>query len=450
MFERVLIANRGEIAIRIIRACRELGIRTVAVHSTADAESLHVKLADWAICIGNNASTASYLMIPSLIKAAEIFDVEAIHPGYGFLAEDANFAEVCESCRIKFIGPSPDSIRRMGEKSLARQTAQKAGVPVIPGSEGVVKDKEQALKVVDQIKYPVIIKASFGGGGRGMRVAHNEPTLLSALATAQAEAQNAFGSPDVYIEKYIDDPRHVEIQVLCDSHGNRIHIGERDCSIQRRHQKLIEEAPSPAVTYDLRKKMTRAALKLADAVGYENAGTIEFLVDKDGNFYFMEMNTRIQVEHTVTEQAYGIDLVKEQIRIAFGEKLSYDQKSIQQKAHSIECRVNAEDVSKGFSPSPGKVEFCAYPGGPGVRVDSHIYSGYQVPPYYDSMLAKVITWGRTRKDAITTMLRALDEFIIEGVKTTIPFHKRMISHSRFAEGKFGVGFCEEFLPGQKW
>ena len=450
MFERILIANRGEIAVRIIRACKELGIRTVAVHSLADADSLHVKLADSAICIGNNASIASYLHVPALIKAAEIFDVEAVHPGYGFLAEDANFAEVCESCRIKFIGPSAEAIRKMGEKSLARETAKKAGVPVVPGSDGVVRDKDEAFKVVDKIKYPVIIKASFGGGGRGMRIAHNEPTLISALATAQAEAQNAFGNPDVYIEKYLENPRHVEVQILCDSHGNRIHVGERDCSIQRRHQKLIEESPSPAVSDDLRKKMTRAALKLAEAVEYENAGTVEFLLDEDGTFYFMEMNTRIQVEHTVTEMVYDIDLIKEQIKIAFGEKLSIDQRRIIPKGHAIECRINAEDVSMNFAPSPGKINFCAFPGGPNVRVDSHIYGGYTVPPYYDSMLAKLITWGPDRKQAIRTMSRALDEFIIDGVKTTIPFHKRMINHSRFVSGKFTVSFSEEFISSQKW
>ncbi len=450
MFERVLIANRGEIAVRIIRACKELGIKTVAVHSLADRDSLHVKLADWAICIGNNASSQSYLHVPSLIKAAEIFDVEAIHPGYGFLAEDANFAEVCDSCRIKFIGPRPDAIRNMGEKSLARETAREAGVPVIPGSDSVVKDKDEALKVVDKIKYPVIIKASFGGGGRGMRIAHNEPTLISALVMAQAEAENAFGNPDVYIEKYLEDPRHVEVQLLCDSYGNRVHVGERDCSIQRRHQKLIEESPSPAVSDDLRKKMTKAALKLAEAVEYENAGTVEFLLDKDGNFYFMEMNTRIQVEHAVTEVVYGIDIVKEQINIAFGNKLSIDQRSITRSVHAIECRINAEDVSMKFAPCPGKIEFCAFPGGPNVRIDSHIYSGYEVPSYYDSMLAKVITWGRDRREAIKIMSRALDEFIIEGVKTTIPFHKRMINHSRFVGGQFDVNFSEQFISSQKW
>ncbi len=450
MFERILIANRGEIAVRIIRACRELGIATVAVHSVADKDSLHVKLADYAICIGNNASSESYLHIPALLKAAEIFDVEAIHPGYGFLAEDAGFAETCESCRIKFIGPHSDAIRAMGEKSLARETAKKAGLPVIPGSNGIVKDKDEALRIVDKIKFPVIIKASFGGGGRGMRIAHNEPTLVNALGTAQAEAENAFGNPDVYIEKYIENPRHVEVQVLCDSYGNRIHIGERDCSIQRRHQKLIEESPSPAVSDDLRKKMTKGALKLAEAVEYENAGTVEFLIDKDGSFYFMEMNTRIQVEHTVTEEVYDIDLVKEQIKIAFGEKLEIDQRSVKGNVHAIECRINAEDISKNFAPSPGRIEFCVFPGGPNVRVDSHIYSGYTVPPYYDSMLAKVITWGRDRNEAIRTMTRALDEFIIEGVKTTIPFHKRMINHSRFVGGKYGVSFSEEFISRQKW
>ena len=450
MFERILIANRGEIAVRIIRACRELGIKTVAVHSVADKDSLHVKLADFAICIGNNTSAESYLHVPSLIKAAEIFDVEAVHPGYGFLAEDAEFADVCESCRIKFIGPSPAAIRTMGEKSLARETAKKAGLPVVPGSDGIIADTNQALKVVDKIKYPVIVKASFGGGGRGMRIAHNEPTLLSAITTAQAEAESAFGNPDVYIEKYLEDPRHIEIQVLCDSRGNRVHIGDRDCSIQRRHQKLIEESPSPAVSDEVRRKMTKAALKLCQAVQYESAGTVEFLLDKDDSFYFMEMNTRIQVEHTVTEIAYDIDLIKEQILIAFGQKLSIDQRHIKRRAHAIECRINAEDVSRNFAPCPGKIEFCSFPGGPKVRVDSHVFTGYVVPPYYDSMLAKVITWGKDRMEAIKTMSRALEEFTVEGVKTTIPFHKRIINHSRFVHGNFGVNFTEQFISGQKW
>ncbi len=450
MFERILIANRGEIAVRIIRACKELGIHTVAVYSKADERAIHVQLADDAICIGNTTSAESYLHIPSIIKAAEIFDVEAIHPGYGFLAEDAHFAEICESCRVKFIGPGPDVIRRMGDKAEAIRSAKSAGVPVIPGSEGVIADKAEAFAVVEKIKYPVMIKAAAGGGGRGMRVAHTDVALTSALAMAQAEAEAAFGSPDVYIEKYLENPRHVEIQIMADGKGNAVHLGERDCSVQRRHQKLIEEAPSPAITPSIRRAMTRAALKLAQEVGYVNAGTIEFLLDKDNNFYFIEMNTRIQVEHTVTEMVYGVDLIKEQIRIAAGERLSLDQRALQPRGHAIECRINAEDPTSGFKPTPGVIGFCVLPGGPNVRIDSHIYSGYTVPRHYDSLLAKLLAWGADRTAAIGTMRRALDEFTIEGVATTLPFHKHVMHHPKFVNGTFGNHFADEVVRDQDW
>lgn len=450
MFERVLIANRGEIAVRIIRACKELGVQTIAVYSKADERAMHVQLADEAICIGNSTSAESYLHVPSIIKAAEIFDVEAIHPGYGFLAEDAHFAEICESCRVKFIGPQPEVIRRMGDKAEAIRAAKSAGVPVIPGSDGIVADKAEALKVVEKIKYPVMIKAVAGGGGRGMRVAHTDVALSNALATAQAEAEAAFGNPDVYIEKYLENPRHVEIQVLADAKGNVVHLGERDCSVQRRHQKLIEEAPSPAVTSSIRRAMTKMALKLVQEVGYVNAGTVEFLLDKDGNFYFIEMNTRIQVEHTVTEMVYGVDLVKEQIRIAAGEKLSLDQRGLRARGHAIECRVNAEDPVNGFKPTPGTIEFCSLPGGPNVRVDGHIYSGYTVPPHYDSLLAKLCAWGHDRDEAIRTMRRALDEFYVEGVATTIPFHKHVMHHPKFIGATFGNHFADEVVRDQGW
>ncbi len=450
MFERVLIANRGEIAVRIIRACKELGVQTIAVYSKADQHAMHVQLADEAICIGNSASAESYLHVPSIIKAAEIFDVEAIHPGYGFLAEDAHFAEICESCRVKFIGPQPEVIRRMGDKAEALRAAKGAGVPVIPGSDGVVADKTEALKVVEQIKYPVMIKAAAGGGGRGMRVAHTDVALSNALATAQAEAEAAFGNPAVYIEKYLENPRHVEVQVVADAKGNAVHLGERDCSVQRRHQKLIEEAPSPAVTPSIRRAMTKMALKLVQEVGYVNAGTIEFLLDKDSNFYFIEMNTRIQVEHTVTEMIYGVDLIKEQIRIAAGEKLSLDQRSLVVRGHAIECRVNAEDPVNGFKPTPGTIRFCSLPAGPNVRVDAHIYSGYSVPPHYDSLLAKLCTWGHDRDEAIRTMRRALDEFYVEGVATTIPFHKHVMHHPKFIGATFGNHFADEVVRDQGW
>ncbi len=445
MFETVLIANRGEIAVRIIRACKELGIKTVAVYSKGDRDCLHVRLADDAICIGNSPSAESYLHVPAIITAAEIANVEAIHPGYGFLAEDAHFAEICESCRIRFIGPSPESITKMGNKSQARQMAKKLGVPVVPGSEGAVKDKNEALKVVEEIGYPVIVKASAGGGGRGMRIAHNDLAMVSAFATAQSEAEAAFGSPEVYIEKYIEQPRHVEVQILADSKGNTIHLGERDCTVQRRHQKLVEESPSPAISADVRKKISRMAVKIAQETSYVNAGTVEFLVDAKGNFYFIEMNTRVQVEHTVTEMVTGVDIIKEQFRIAFGEGLSIEQKAVRRRGAAIECRINAEDPDRGFMPQSGRVTLYVPPGGPNVRVDSHLYSGYTIPSFYDSLLAKIIAYGKNREEAISTMRRALDELIIEGVPTTIPFHRRIIEDSRFVRGDYRMDLVEELL-----
>lgn len=445
MFSKILIANRGEVALRIIRACKELGIRTVAVYSEADINSLHVRFADEAICIGSAASSSSYLNIPSIISAAEITDVEAIHPGYGFLAEDAHFAEICESCKIKFIGPTPENMRLMGDKMAAKETARKAGVPVVPGSKAVVKTKEDALRIAKETKYPVIIKAAAGGGGKGMRVCHNDVRLISAMLTAQREAEAAFGNSDVYIEKYVERPRHVEIQVLGDNHGHIVHLGERDCTIQRRHQKLIEESPSPVLDSKLRKKISESAIKCAKAINYVNAGTIEFLVDYSGNFYFMEMNTRIQVEHPVTEAVTGIDLVKEQIRIASGEKLRHKQEDIRFNGCAIECRINAEDPDNDFMPSPGKITMLDLPGGRGVRIDTHVYQGYSIPPYYDSMIAKLIVHGKDRSEAITICRRALDEFIVEPIKTTIPFHKKVMSNPLFIKGKYSTDFIDKLF-----
>ena len=445
MFSKILIANRGEVALRVIRACKELGIRTVAVYSKADVNSLHVRFADEAICIGSAASSSSYLNIPSIISAAEIADVEAIHPGYGFLAEDAHFAEICESCKIKFIGPTPENMRLMGDKMVAKDTARKAGVPIVPGSKAIVKSKEDAIKISKEIKYPVIIKAAAGGGGKGMRICHNDVRLISALLTAQREADAAFGNPDVYIEKYVEKPRHVEVQILGDQHGHIIHLGERDCTIQRRHQKLIEESPSPILDPKLRKKMFEAAIKCAKAINYVNAGTIEFLVDSGGNFYFMEMNTRIQVEHPVTECVTGLDLVKEQIRIASGEKITYKQEDIKFTGCAIECRINAEDPDKDFMPSPGKINMLDLPGGRGVRIDTHAYQGYEIPPYYDSMIAKLIVYGKDRSEAITICRRALDEFIIEPIKTTIPFHKKVMNNPLFIRGRYSTDFVEKLF-----
>jgi len=445
MFSKILIANRGEIALRIIRACREMGIQTVAVYSQADRNSLHVRFADEAVCVGPPPSTESYLNIPAIISAAEITDVEAIHPGYGFLAENAHFAEICESCNIKFIGPSPQTIRAMGDKSIAKDTMKKTGVPLTPGSKGIIKTKDEAKLVVKKIKYPVIIKASAGGGGKGMRVCHNDVALMSSFTVAQNEAEANFGNPDVYIEKYIEDTRHIEFQILADRFGNVIHLGERDCSIQRRHQKLLEESPSPALDAKLRKKMGDAAVKAARTVDYEGVGTVEFLLDKDGSFYFMEMNTRIQVEHPVTEMVTGIDLVKEQIKMAASEKLKIKQDAVKIQGAAIECRINAEDPENNFIPSPGKIEELNLPGGLGVRLDTHIYPGYEIVPYYDSMVAKLITFGKNRSEAINTMNRALEEFYISPIKTTIGLHLEILKHPLFLQGKVTTHFLEKMF-----
>ncbi|MFH1457733.1 MAG: acetyl-CoA carboxylase biotin carboxylase subunit [Candidatus Omnitrophota bacterium] len=449
MFSKILIANRGEIALRIIRACKEMGIRTVAVYSQADISSLHVRLADEAICIGQASSSNSYLNIPAIISAAEITDVEAIHPGYGFLAENPHFAEICESCKITFIGPTPDNIRLMGDKMVARSTMQKSGLPIVPGSTSIVKNKEEALKISMAIGYPVIIKAAAGGGGRGMRVCHNDLKLISSLMTAQAEAESNFGKSDVYIEKYIEKPRHIEIQILADRYNHIIHLGERDCSIQRRHQKLLEESPSPVVDRKLRRRLGDMALRGAKAVGYTSAGTIEFLLDRNNNCYFMEMNTRIQVEHPVTEMVTGIDLIKEQIKVAAGEKLRIQQDQINLKGAAIECRINAEDFENNFMPCPGKIETLILPGGPGVRLDTHIYPGYEIPPYYDSLVAKVITRGSNRAEAIKVMQRALAEFEISPVKTTIPFHQRLLENPLFLKNEISTHFVQEFLKEEQ-
>jgi len=445
MFSKILVANRGEVALRIIRACKELGIRTVAVYSQPDINSLHVKFADEAICIGSAAAANSYLNIPSIISAAEITDVEAIHPGYGFLAEDAHFAEICESCKIKFIGPTPENIRLMGDKMAAKDSAKKAGVPTIPGSKAVVKSKEDALKVAKEMKYPVIIKAAAGGGGRGMRICHNDVRLISALLTAQREAEAAFGNPDIYIEKYVEQPRHIEIQVLGDQYGHIIHLGERDCTIQRRHQKLIEESPAPVLDHRTRKKMCEAAVKCAKSISYLNAGTVEFLLDTDGSFYFMEMNTRIQVEHPVTEAVTGLDLIKEQIHIAAGERMSYKQDDIRFRGSAIECRIYAEDPDNDFMPSPGKINVLNIPGGYGVRLDTHVYQGYEISPYYDSMIGKLICHGKNRSEAINICKRALEEFIIEPIKTTIPFHRKVMVNPVFLRGRYSTDFIERIF-----
>lgn len=440
MFSKILIANRGEIALRIIRACKEMGVKTVVVYSEADSRSLPVKFADEAVCIGPPPSSKSYLYIPAIISAAQITNVDAIHPGYGFLAENATFAEICEASGFVFIGPRPDSISKMGNKSVAKETMQQAGVPVIPGSNGIVHSLDEAISVAETIGYPIIIKAAAGGGGRGMRVVNNQEELSKSFGIAKAEAGSFFGSPDVYIEKLLGKSRHIELQVLGDKFGNVIHLNERECSLQRRHQKLIEEAPSPVVTPELRARMGNAAIIGAKAVSYEGPGTIEFLVDEDSNFYFMEMNTRIQVEHPVTEESVSIDLIKEQIRIAAGEPLSLQ---IQEpKFHAIECRIIAEDPFNDFRPSPGKITSLHLPGGHGVRVDSHIYQEYHVPPYYDSLLAKLITWGNDRTEAIVKMKRALEEFVIEGVPTTIPFHLKMMDNPDFLAGNIDTKYLE--------
>jgi acetyl-CoA carboxylase biotin carboxylase subunit len=422
-----------------------MGIKTLAVYSEADVQSLHVQLADEAICIGQAKSSDSYLRADRIISAAEIGDVDAIHPGYGFLSENAKFAEQCESCNIKFIGPKSKSIKIMGDKAVARDTVAKAGVPTVPGSPGPVASESEAMKAGRSIGYPVIIKAVAGGGGRGMRIAHNDVSFAKEFHVARAEAEKAFGNGAVYLEKYIEQPRHIEFQILGDSHGKIIHLGERDCSVQRRHQKLIEESPSPFLTADLRKKIGKAAIRAAEAAEYENAGTIEFLVDPKGRFYFIEMNTRIQVEHPVTEEVTGIDLIKQQIRIANGEKLGFDQGDIKWEKHAIECRINAEDPARNFAPSPGTIGLYYSPGGPGVRVDSHIYSGYTIPPYYDSMIGKLICSGKSRKEALERTYRALSEYLIRGIKTTIPLHKAIMADPVFIEGKATTSYMEEFL-----
>jgi acetyl-CoA carboxylase biotin carboxylase subunit len=442
LFNKVLIANRGEIALRIIRACRELGIKTVAVYSEADRYSLHVKFADEAVCIGPPASKESYLNIPRLIAAAEVTNADAIHPGYGFLAENAGFAEICATSGLTFIGPKPESISAMGDKALAKETMHKAGVPVVPGSNGVIADFNEAKSIASEVGYPVMVKATGGGGGRGMRIVRESVELENAFRTASHEAEKAFGNPSVYIEKYLEEPHHIEIQVMGDRYGDVVHFGERDCSIQRRHQKLVEESPSPAITPELREAMGAAAVKGAKSVHYQGAGTIEFLLDKHRNFYFMEMNTRIQVEHPVTEEVIGVDLVKMQVEVAAGARL----KKLRPKPqwHAIECRINAEDPNFDFRPSPGRITSFHLPGGFGVRVDTHAYAGYEIPPYYDSLVAKLIVRGKTREEAIDKMYHSLDEFIIEGIQTTIPFHKKLMQNEDFRSGRFDTGFVEMF------
>ncbi|HKV75887.1 MAG TPA: acetyl-CoA carboxylase biotin carboxylase subunit [Gemmatimonadales bacterium] len=442
MFKKVLIANRGEIALRVIRACRELGIETVAVYSEADRESLHVRFADDDVCIGPPPSRQSYLRIPSLIAAAEITGADAIHPGYGFLAENAEFAETCRASNIAFIGPTPEQIRSMGDKATAKRLAQEAKVPTVPGSAGTVQDLDAALAVAEGIGFPVIIKATAGGGGKGMRIATDAEQFAQSFTLAQNEALSAFGNGEVYLEKYLSRPRHVEIQVMGDMHGRVTHLGERDCSVQRRHQKLIEESPSPALTPEIRQKMGDAAVMLSSAINYVGAGTIEFLLDESGEFYFMEMNTRIQVEHPVTEMVTSFDLVKEQIRVAAGEHLSFKGDGSRLRGHAIECRVNAEDPYRNFQPCPGQITAYHPPGGPGVRVDTHVYAGYTVPPYYDSLLAKVIVHGNDREEALNRMAQALDSFILEGVTTTIPFLARIIRHPDFVAGRVDTKFLE--------
>jgi acetyl-CoA carboxylase biotin carboxylase subunit len=445
MIRKILIANRGEIALRIVRACRELGIQTLAVYSEADEQSLHVQLADEAICIGPAPGAESYLRADRILSAAEIADVDAIHPGYGFLSENAEFAEQCESCNITFIGPRSETIAQMGDKAIARETVAKAGVPIIPGSDGPIEDEKEAIKVAKKIGFPVIIKAVAGGGGRGMRIAHNAVSFAKEFQSARLEATKAFGNGSLYVEKYLENPRHVEFQVLADKHGNAIHLGERDCSVQRRHQKVIEEAPSPFLDKNLRARMGKAALKATSAANYVNAGTIEFLVDSKGNFYFIEMNTRIQVEHAVTEEVTGVDLIKEQIQVASGNRLSLSQKDIVLSKHAIECRICAENPSRNFAPSPGTIGLYYAPGGHGVRVDSHVYGGYTVSPYYDSMICKLIAYGRTRKIALDRMYRALSEYIIRGIDTNVEFLKAVILDPGFRQGEATTSYVEEFL-----
>jgi len=445
MIKKILIANRGEIALRVIRACKELGISTVAVYSQPDVDSLHVQLADEAVCIGPAPSSGSYLKIDRIISAAEVCDVDAIHPGYGFLAENAHFAEVCASANIKFIGPPVSAIKMMGDKNSARDAARRAGVPISPGSEGIVDSEAEALKIARHIGFPVMIKAVAGGGGRGMRIAHNDGSLVQGFHQARMEAEKAFGNGAVYIEKFIENPRHIEFQMFGDTHGRVVHLGERDCSIQRRNQKIIEECPSPVMSAQLRAQMGAASVKLCESVGYYNAGTIEYLLDDKGNFYFMEMNTRIQVEHPVTEEVYGCDLVKQQIQVAAGEHLSDHVVNAKPRLHAIECRINAEDPEKNFQPSPGLIEAYYAPGGRGIRIDSHAYAGYPIPPHYDSMIAKIIATASSRPAAISRMNRALSEYLILGIKTTIPLQRAIMRDADFCEGRYHTGFLDRFL-----
>ncbi len=452
MFEKVLVANRGEIAVRIIRACKELNIRTVAVYSDIDANSMHVQLADEAICIGKAAASESYLRIDRIISAAEIADVDAIHPGYGFLSENAHFADVCESCNIRFIGPSSRAMNSMEDKAVSRALARKAGVPTPPGSDGVVDNEQDALTVAKRIGYPVMIKAVAGGGGRGMRVAHNDISLVKGYYTARTEAEKAFGNSGVYIEKFIENPHHVEFQILGDNKGHIIHLGERDCSIQRRNQKVVEESPSPLIEHKykkLREKMGKAAVRIAEEANYTNAGTVEFIVDNSGNFFFLEMNKRIQVEHPITEEVTGIDLVRYQILLAMGETLKHSQSDVQFKGHAIECRINAEDPFDDFRPSPGRIEMYYQPGGRGVRVDTHAYAGYNIPPTYDSMIGKLIAYGKDRREAMDKMSRALSEYMITGIKTTISFQQAILQDPNFRRGVYSTSFIEQLLSGAR-
>ena len=442
MFRKVLVANRGEIAVRVMRACRELGIETVAIYSEADRDALHVSYADESFCIGPAPSSKSYMNIPAIISSALLSGADAIHPGYGLLSERADFAEICQAHNLKFIGPPAEAIQRMGDKAVAKQTMRNLGVPVVPGTDGAITNPAEAAAIAEEIGYPVIVKASAGGGGRGMRVARSREEFMNALQAAQSEAQAAFGNAEVYLEHYVEEPRHIEVQIMADEHGNIVHLGERDCSIQRRHQKLIEEAMSPAVTPELRAKLGETAIRGARGVGYTNAGTMEFLLDKHGNFYFMEMNTRIQVEHPVTELVTGLDLVKEQLLVAAGEPLGIKQEDIIFRGHSIECRINAEDPDQHFRPCPGRISAYLPPGGPGVRVDSAAYAGYTIPPHYDSMFAKLIVWAPTRDEAISRMNRALDEFVIEGIKTTIPFHRKVLANAAFRAGDVHTNFIQ--------
>jgi acetyl-CoA carboxylase, biotin carboxylase subunit len=445
MFSKILIANRGEIALRIIRACRELGIQTAVVYSTADKDAAYLKLADQAICIGEGPPSESYLNIPRIISAAEIADVQAIHPGYGFLSEKDHFAEICRSCKIEFIGPPTSAMKAVGDKVECKKLAKKAKVPTVPGSDGAVEDEKLALKIAADIGYPVIIKAAAGGGGRGMRVAHNDVSLRAGIKQAQAEAENAFKDSTVYIEKYVEFGRHVEVQIIGDQHGNIVHCWERDCSMQRRHQKLVEESPSPALSPKVREELCAAAVRLVKAAGYYNAGTVEFLVDKDQNFYILEVNARIQVEHPVTEMVTGIDLIKEQIRVAAGLPLSFKQKDVPQMGHAIECRINAEDPERNFAPFPGVIQELRVPGGPGVRLDTHAYAGYRIPPNYDSMIGKLIVHRPTREQAIATMKRALSEFHVSPIKTTIPFQLQIMNNQNFVTGDVDTGFVERVM-----